>query len=148
VPVAIVGSGSLAQGVARYLGKRSRLPVRVASRCPENAMRLAMEVGGFASGLDELAPLLRDARAIVTATAAPHALIFDHHVPPADFRRLIIDLGEPADCADEVKLRADIDYVGLLDMESVAQTNTDERRRRAAHAAAIIDEAVAVHPPR
>ncbi len=140
-PVAIVGSGSLAAGVARYLGKRSRLPVRVSSRCPENALRLAAEIGGFAAGLDELSHLLGDAHAIVSATAAPHALIFNHHVPVAPHRRLVIDLGEPPDCAPELRGRGDIDYVGLLDMEAHAQTNTEERCRRAQHAARLIDEA-------
>lgn len=137
-PVTIVGSGSIARGVARYLGKRSRLPVRVSSRCPENAMRLAVEIGGFASGLDELAPMLCDARVVVTATAAPHPLIYNRHLPERTGSKLVIDLGEPPDCAPEIRNRADIDYVGLLDMESHARTNTDERKRRAERAADII----------
>ncbi len=140
-PVAIVGSGSLASGVARYLGKRSRLPLRISSRCPENALRLAYEVGGFAVALNELAPLLHDAPVIVTATAAPHPVVFDHHLPVMSFRRLILDLGEPPDCASELRNRADIDYVGLLDIEAQSHSNTAERQRRAERAAAIIDEA-------
>jgi len=140
-PVTIVGSGSLAKGVARYLGKRSKLPVRVSSRCPENAMKLAMEVGGFSSGLEDLVPMLRDARVIVSATAAPHPLIFSEHVPPRAGGRLIVDLGEPPDCAEEIRFRDDIEYVGLLDIEALAQTNTADRRDRAKIAAKIIDEA-------
>lgn len=139
--VTIVGSGSLAKGVARYLGKRSKLPVRVSSRCPENAMKLAMEVGGFSSGLDDLVPMLRDARVIVSATAAPHPLIFPEHVPVLEGGRLIVDLGEPPDCAAAVMRREDIEYIGLLDIEALAQTNTADRRERAKVAARIIDEA-------
>lgn len=140
-PVTIVGAGSLAKGVARYLGKRSKLPVRVSSRCPENAMKLAMEVGGFSSGLEDLVPMLRDARVIVSATAAPHPLIFSEHVPVLEEGRLIVDLGEPPDCAEEIRLRDDIEYVGLLDIEALAQTNTADRRERAKVAAKIINEA-------
>lgn len=140
-PVTIVGSGSLARGVARYLGKRSNLTVRVSSRCPENAMRLALECGGFASGLDELKPMLRDARVVVTATAAPHPLVYHDHLPPTADRRLVIDLGEPPDCAAEIRERADIDYVGLLDIEAHAETNTAERARRAEIARNVIDTA-------
>lgn len=142
-PVTIVGSGSLAKGVARYLGKRSKLPVHVSSRCPENAMRLAMEIGGFSSGLDELAPMLAHARAVVTATAAPHPLLFDHHLPPLSGGRLVIDLGEPPDCAEEVRSRRDIEYVGLLDVEALAQTNSEARRERAKIAEAVIENALA-----
>lgn len=144
--VTIVGSGSLAKGVARYLGKRSKLPVHVSSRCPENAMKLAMEVGGFSSGLDELVPMLRDARVIVSATAAPHPLIYSEHVPAREGGRLIVDLGEPPDCAEEVRIREDIEYVGLLDIEALAQTNTEDRRQRAKIAARMIDEATAFTP--
>jgi len=138
-PVAVVGSGSLAKSVARYLGKRSNLPVHVSSRCPENAMKLAMEVGGFSSGLDELVPVLSKVDVIVSATAAPHPLIYNRHlVSSSGNRKLIIDLGEPPDCAEEVQQREDIDYFGLLDIETDAQSNTEERKERAKLAEEII----------
>ena len=140
-PVTIVGSGSLAQGVARYLSKRSTLPVRISSRCPENAMKLAQEIGAFAAGLDDLVSFLLDAPVIVTATAAPHPLIFERHVPPLPNGRLILDLGEPPDCDLSVRQRPDIEYVGLLDIEALAQTNTEERKARAKVAEAIIAQA-------
>jgi glutamyl-tRNA reductase len=140
-PVTIVGAGAIAKGICRYLGKRSSLPVRVSSRCPENAMRLAMECGGFSGGLNELIPMLRDARVVVTATAAPHPLVYNHHLPPTLPERLVIDLGEPPDCAAEVRDRNDIDYVGLLDIEAHAESNTAERERRAKKALEIISSA-------
>jgi glutamyl-tRNA reductase len=61
-PLAVVGSGSLATGVVRSLTKSGKRPVRIASRCPENALSLAMEVDGFAHGLDELTHLFDGAR--------------------------------------------------------------------------------------
>ncbi|WFB34828.1 hypothetical protein P3T73_11725 [Kiritimatiellota bacterium B12222] len=136
--VTIIGSGSLSKGVARYLGKRTNMPVRVSSRCPENAMKLAMEIGGFSSGLDELIPMLQDAQVVVSATAAPHPLIYNHHLPNTQQSKLVIDLGEPPDCAPEIQARDDIEYVGLLQMESHANTNTLERQARARLAAEII----------
>jgi len=138
-PVAVVGSGSLAKSVARYLGKRSNLPVHVSSRCPENAMKLAMEVGGFASGLDELVPVLSKVDVVVSATAAPHPLIYNRHLAPTSGKKkLVIDLGEPPDCAIEVQERDDVEYVGLIEIESHAQTNTRERMDRATLAEKII----------
>lgn len=138
-PVAVVGSGSLAKSVARYLGKRSNLPVHVSSRCPENAMKLAMEVGGFASGLDELVPVLSKVDVVVSATAAPHPLIYNRHLlSRPGVRKLVIDLGEPPDCAEEVQKRDDIDYIGLLEIEDDAKTNTLERKERAQLAEKII----------
>ena len=81
--VAVIGSGSVASSVIRYLGKRASFPIRVASRCPENAMQLAMEFGGFGTGLDQLAHLLNDVEGIITATAAPHAVLYGHHLAGA-----------------------------------------------------------------
>ena len=141
-PVAVVGSGTLAKSVARYLGKRSNLPVHVTSRCPENAMKLAMEVGGFSSGLDELVPVLAKVDVVVTATAAPHPLIYNRHLTPSTgSKRLVIDLGEPPDCAEEVQEREDVEYVGLLQIESDAASNNQERLDRAAIAEQIIADA-------
>ncbi len=140
--VCIVGSGSLAKGVARYLGKRSELPLHISSRCPENAAELAQEVDAFSSGMDELAHNLASARVVVTATAAPHPILYAAHLPESDQARLIIDLGEPPDCEEALRNRNDVDYVGLLDIEEMAQTNTDERKRRAQVAEQIIRDAV------
>lgn len=145
-PVTIIGSGSLAKSVARYLGKRTKHPVRISSRCPENAMKLAMEVGGFASGLDELAHVLQESRVIVTATAAPHPVLFSHHLLHAAFPRLILDLGEPPDCETALQQREDVEYVGLLEIESLAQSNTETRRERAALAEQIILQETKLQP--
>lgn len=138
--VAVVGSGSLAASVARYLAKRGEYPVRVSSRCPENAMQLAMECGGFGTGLDQLAHLLDGVEGIVTATAAPHAVVFDHHLAGAKRPLTIIDLGVPPDCAPEVPKMEGVTYIPLIEVEERAQLNSDERRQRAAIAATIIHE--------
>ena len=112
-PLAVVGSGSLAGSAARYLAKRGKSAVRVSSRCPDNAITLAMEVGGFGSGLDDLQHLLKDAGGILTATAAPHPLLYPHHLENARRPLHIVDLGVPADCSPEVPQLDHVDYVSL-----------------------------------
>ncbi len=142
--VAVVGAGSIAGSVARYLTKRGNFPVRVSSRCPRNAMALAMEVGGFGAGLDELVPLLSGVAGIVTATAAPHALIYPHHLADALRPLTIIDLGVPPDCHEDVPKMDGITYIRLEEIEARAQVNSEERRQRGELAARIIkDGAVA-----
>ena len=139
-PFAVVGSGSLAAGVARYLGKRGSSPVHIASRCPENALRLANSIGGFASGLDKIAHLFRDVVGIITATAAPHPLVYAHHLKGAQEPLTIIDLGVPPDCEDAVTRLDHVCYMSLQDVEARAQTNLEERRCRARTAASIIHD--------
>jgi glutamyl-tRNA reductase len=139
-PVAVVGSGSLAGSVARYLAKRGNHPVRVASRCPENAMQLAQEVGGFAHGLDNLSHLFDGVKGIVTATAAPHALIYPPHLEKSHRPLIIIDLGVPADCHSSVAQLPGLTYITLEQVEERAQLNSADRRERGQRAAEIIRE--------
>lgn len=139
-PVAVVGSGSLASSVACYLAKRGNHPVRVASRCPENAMQLAQQVGGFAHGLDDLSHLFDGVKGIVTATAAPHALIYPPHLEKAHRPLIIIDLGVPADCHATVAQLPDLTYITLEQVEERAQLNSEDRRERGQRAAEIVRE--------
>jgi len=137
-PVAVVGTGSLASSVARYLNKRGNHPVRITSRCPLNAYLLASELGGFSSALDNLDHLFDGVAGIISATAAPHALIYPHHLEKAGRPLTIIDLGEPADCDVAVQQLPFVTYVSLLEIERKAHINTEDRLRRAEIAARII----------
>lgn len=137
-PVAVVGAGSLAGSAARYLNKRGNHPVRITSRCPDNAFVLALELGGFSTGLDNIGHLFTGVAGIISATAAPHALIFPKHLEHAARPLTIIDLGEPSDCDDEVKSLPGVTYISLLDIERKAHINTEDRVRRAEIAAQVI----------
>lgn len=141
-PVAVVGTGSLAGSVARYLRKRGNHPIRITSRCPENAMNLAMELGGFSTGLDDMKELFDGVAGIISATAAPHPLIYPHHLEHAARPLMIIDLGEPADCDRSVMNLPGINYVSLLEIEKKAHINTEDRIRRADIAAQVIRDGV------
>lgn len=137
-PVAVVGAGSLAGSVARYLNKRGNHPVRITSRCPDNAFNLAMELGGFSTALDEIGHLFEGVSGIISATAAPHALIYPHHLEQAGRPLMIIDLGEPPDCDTSVKTLPGVTYVSLLEIENMAHINTEDRMKRAEVAARVI----------
>lgn len=137
-PIAVVGAGSLASSVARYLYKRGNYPVRVTSRCPENAFTLALELGGFSTALDNLDHLLDGVSGIITATAAPHALIYPKHLENAARPLTIVDLGEPADCDPAVRDLPGVTYISLLDIEQKAHLNSSDRVKRAEIAARII----------
>ena len=139
-PVAVVGSGSLAGSVARYLTKRGDHPIRVSSRCPENALSLAMQVGGFGVGLDGLMSMLDGVSGIITATAAPHPIVYPQHLGNAGRPLLIIDLGVPPDCNPDVASMDGVTYVPLSEIEAQAQINTDERRQRSEVAARLIKD--------
>lgn len=143
-PVAVIGSGSMASSVARYLGKRGKSPVRVTSRCPDRAMTLAMEVGGFGSGLDDLSDVLDQVAGIITATAAPHPVVYPQHIHAARRPLHIVDLGVPPDCHEDVMHMEDLHYIPLETIEGRAHVHSEDRKERAEVAAQLIrDGAVA-----
>jgi glutamyl-tRNA reductase len=139
-PLAVVGSGSLAGSVARFLAKRGGAPVRIAGRCPINAATLAESVGGFGTGLDGLQPLFDSVAGIVTATAAPHPVVYAHHLEGAGRPLTVIDLGVPPDCSADVAEVPGVGYITLADIEARVTVNQADRRRRAQTAARIIRE--------
>ena len=142
VHLAVVGSGTLAGSVARFLAKRGESPVRIAGRCPAHAIKLAQMVGGFGTGLDQLMHLFDGVGGIVTATAAPHAVVYAHHLKHARRPLAIVDLGVPPDCAEDVRSMDGVAYIGLQAIEARASTNLEERQRRAAMAVQLIREGV------
>lgn len=143
-PIAVIGSGTLASSVIRYLGKRGKSPVRVAGRCPDKALQLALEAGGFGGGLDELAHLLDGVHGVITATAAPHPVLYAAHLAAKDSHRLhVIDLGVPPDCCDETVAHPRVDYVPLQKIEAKSETNLIDREHAAERARALIREHMA-----
>ncbi len=139
-PIAVIGSGSLASSVTRRLAERGGVALRIAGRCPENALRLAGEVRGFGTGLDDLAPMMEGVGGIVAATAAPHPVLYAHHLAKAARPLVIVDLGVPPDCSDDARALPGVDYISLGQVEARAQVNLDERRRGGERAAEIIRE--------
>lgn len=139
-PVAVIGSGSLASSVIRHLAERGRSPLRIAGRCPENALRIANEVRGFGAGMDNLAPMLEGAAGIVAATAAPHPVLYLRHLEIAARPLVIVDLGVPPDCSADIPGAPGVQYLSLGEVEARAQVNLEERRRQADWASAIVRE--------
>lgn len=137
-PIAVIGSGSLAASVSRRLARQGASAVRVASRCPDNAVRVAALCGGFAGGLDTLASLLGGTRGVICATAAPHPVLYARHLTGTARPLCVVDLGVPPDCAEDVGQLDGVTVVPLREIEAMAQSNLDERRRRAEIAANII----------
>lgn len=146
-PIAVVGSGDLAQACVRTLSKRGKSPVRVASRCPENAIRLASKYGAFAQGLSDLCGLLEGVGGILCATAAPHPVLYPQHFPRCLSNIQVVDLGVPPDCDKGVRWQLGSAYKSLEEIEALAACNIAKREACARVAAEIIrDRVVGLQP--
>ena len=142
-PVAVIGAGSVARSVTNYLKKRGNSPIRVISRCPQKAMTLAMSCGGFGGGLDDVSHHLKDVAGIISATAAPHPVLYNQHLSEAKRPLTIVDLATPPDCHEDIAKDASISYLDLKAIEAKAEKNISERQQQAVVAASIIREGAA-----
>lgn len=140
--VAVIGTGSLAGSVARRLAKQERHPIKIASRCPVRAGNLAGQLGACGASLSDLVDLLEGVSAVITATGAPHPVLRSTHVANSRRPLYIVDLSVPRDCHPELDEDPSVIQIPLESIEGEALINMDERRQRAAKAAAIIAEAV------
>lgn len=137
-PIAVIGTGSLASSVARHLVKRSRSPVRIASRCPVRAGELAESLGVDSGCLSELTGMLAGVAGIVCATAAPHPVLFLEHLQACQRPLFIVDLSVPHDCHPDIEQDTSVIRIPLEQIEQEAFVNMDERHKRAEIASAII----------
>jgi glutamyl-tRNA reductase len=120
----------------------------VVSRTEGRARELARKARGQAYSVEELSELLPSAEIIVTATAAPHAVItrelIDRVLPrgPRD-AVLIADLALPRDVEPEVGTVENIFLYNLDDLHQVIEGTLDRRRAELPRAENIIHEGVA-----
>jgi glutamyl-tRNA reductase len=122
--------------------------VSVVSRTPGRARELATRARGVAVSVEELARLLPGIDIMVTATAAPHAVItraFVERVLPHGPREpmLIVDLALPRDVDPDVGEIENIFLYNLDDLHLVIAGTLEKRRAEVPFAEAIIRAGVA-----
>jgi len=141
----LIGAGETSTLLARYLRKRDIGRLIVANRSLEKAQKLALELGGFAIGLNDLAAHLTDADLVISSTDSRVHLLQRALVKRAiDQRRrrkplLMIDLAVPRDIDPAVGSLEDIYLYDLDDLHAVISDNLKARETAAAQAEALIE---------
>jgi len=121
--VAVIGAGSMGEGVAVALHKAGGAEICVVNRSPERGAALAQRVGATAAGFDQLHQALAAADVIVASTGSGEPVItvemllsarrgVDHAQQPLH----IIDIAVPRDVEPEV---AHIEGVTVLDLDDL-----------------------------
>src|SRR6056297_2088264 len=104
--IAVVGAGSMGEGVAVALHRRCGCQIDVVNRSPERGDALADRVDGRSIGIDQLPSVLRTCDVVVASTGAGAPIITTdvvHAAGRGPGRPLsIIDIALPRDVADDV----------------------------------------------
>lgn len=138
--VAVMGTGTVATDVARYLGKHGHRDLTVVSRDPGRAAALAAHVGARTARLGALEEWLSHADVVIAATRASAPVLTAAMLSASrpDAPQLVVDLGVPRNVAADVEAR-------LLTIDDVRmRRDAALAAREAAVPAArrLVDEAV------
>lgn len=133
--VAVIGAGSMGEGVAVALHKAGGAKICVVNRSPERGAALAERVGAVALGFDQLDAALASADIVVASTGSGEPVITVDVLARArqggDRPLHIIDIAVPRDVHPDV---ADLDGVTVMDLDDLRDWADRGRARRAKEA--------------
>lgn len=142
--VLLLGAGDMATLAAKHLLANGVSRVRVASRTIATAEKLANQIGGQPSTLEDLPLLLSKVDIVICSTAAPgyvvdralmSSVVRDRRYRPI----LFVDIAVPRDVDPKI---ADIDNCFVYDVDdlkNVLENNRQQRQKEAEAAEALIE---------
>lgn len=142
----VIGTGEMGELALASLHAEGVDRLVIASRTRERAESLAARVGGEAIGHDEIADVLSGVEIVVSATAAPHAVLtrelFDRALPGgARHPMLLVDIAIPRDIEPSIEEAGQVFLYDIDDLRQVMDDNLERRRAEVPVAEQIVAEA-------
>lgn len=139
--IAIIGVNKLTEDIIKFLKNKGANVVFLANRTEKKAQEMAAPYGIDVFRLDEKREFLREADILISATSAPHAIIFKDDLNPSR-KLLAIDLAFPRDIDPEVTELEGVKLYNLQDVEGVVQDNIAIRHDEVEKAELMIEEEI------
>lgn len=141
----LIGAGEMIEVALESLRREGLAAVRIVNRTRGNAVTLARRFGATAHGLEELDDLLVEADVVLSCIGGDGPLLDSDRVAQALRSRharpvFFIDIGVPRNIDPEVNLLENAFLYDLDDLQDIAATNTEERRREGDRAEEIVLE--------
>jgi glutamyl-tRNA reductase len=146
--VLLVGAGEMAELAAKHLAAKGTKRILIANRTIEHAAGLAMEFSGEVVSLEKLENALPQADIIICSTAAPEFVINVAAVKASQKLRqnrptFFVDISVPRNIEPEIQEIEGVFLQSIDDLQTVVESNWQQRRIEAARAEAIITSEVA-----
>lgn len=143
--VLVVGAGEAGRRAAGALVQNGVGRLLVTTRRSGLAEEIAGELNGVAIPYSELTSALAEADVLITATAAPGAIITADDVagamaPRAERPLLIVDIAVPRDVEGAAREVANVHLFDIDDLESAAEANLEARRREVGAVERIVED--------
>ena len=143
--VLLVGAGETIELVAKHLAGNGCTKMIVANRTKERALPLAEQFGAEIIGLPEIPDHLPRADIVISSTASPLPIIGKGMVESALKSRrfqpmLLVDIAVPRDIESQVGELNDAYLYTVDDLQSIVDSNIEQRKIEAIQAEAIVSE--------
>ncbi|KII80511.1 glutamyl-tRNA reductase [Vibrio renipiscarius] len=143
--VLLVGAGETIELVAKHLAGNGCTKIIVANRTRERALTLAEEFGAEVISLPEIPDHLARADIVISSTASPLPIIGKGMVESALKARrnqpmLFVDIAVPRDIESQVGELDDAYLYTVDDLQSIVDSNMEQRKVEAIQAEAIVSE--------
>ncbi|MCZ4371570.1 glutamyl-tRNA reductase [Vibrio diazotrophicus] len=143
--VLLVGAGETIELVAKHLASHNCKRIIVANRTRERAMSLAEEFNADVIALNEIPDYLHFADIVISSTASPLPIIGKGMVESALKKRrhqpmLFVDIAVPRDIESQVGDLNDAYLYSVDDLQSIVDSNIEQRKVEAIEAEAIVSE--------
>lgn len=148
--VLLLGAGEMATLAAKHLLANGVSKVRVASRTLATASKLAEQIGGQPSTLDDLPLLLSTVDIVICSTAAPGYVVDKKMMSRAMRDRryrpiLFVDIAVPRDVDPKVGDLDNCYAYDVDDLKAVLDANREQRAREAEAAERLVGEEIAAY---
>jgi glutamyl-tRNA reductase len=145
--VMLIGAGEMAELAAKHLSSHGIRQMIVASRTMESARRLAESFSGTAISLEQIAEELPPSDVLICSAAADRYLLGPDDIRAALRARkhrpiFIIDMGVPRNIDPRVDHLENVYLYDMDDLQAVARSNIETRKKELGKAEAIVAEEV------
>lgn len=146
--IAIIGVNKLTEDIIKFLKNKGAKIICLANRTEQKARQMAEPYGIEVRALDEKGEFLKDTDILISATSAPHAIIYKEdlmktasasHQPS---HMLAIDLAFPRDIDPAVQDIPGLRLYNLHDVEDKVQSNISIREDEIRKAELMIEEEI------
>lgn len=143
----LIGAGETIELVAQHLHENQIGRIVIANRTLIRARELALPLGGYAIGLDEIPAHLAEADIIITSTASPAVILEQSQVRRSLKQRkhrpvFMVDIAVPRDIDPAVGELEDVYLYTVDDLQTIIEENLQSRQAAARQAEEIIETQV------
>lgn len=140
----IIGAGQTSQLAAKTLHNKGISRIIIANRTLSKAQDLALELGGYATTLAQIADHIHEADIIISATSKPELVVTKAMMKEAQKKRkrkkqLLLDLAVPRDIDPTVKDTSNCYLYSVDDLQDIIKKNKELRIKAAEQAEEMVE---------